>query len=234
MNYTFIGSLAAALLLLAACQSTPQIQTGENAEVIEGNLVRVDHSRARIAYIDPDANFSKYNAILLTPLGVDNVEIVQPTASVRMAGNRNWELTDADKQRLQKDFREAMAKQLSEQGGYAIVEKPGDRVLQISAILTRIAPTAPKDDNRSRPVGRSKVITEGAGSLDVEVAFRDSETGEVLALAKDRKSSSSLWGVNNAVSNAAEVRRAFTSWGLQIRAQLDRMNNTKKPDHEAL
>lgn len=224
MNHSIVGGLIASLFLVA-CQNTPRIQTGENAEVIEGNLVRVDHSRTKLAYVDPDADFSKYTAILLTPLGVDNVEIVQPTSSISTAGNRNWELTDADKHGLQKDFREAMVKQLSGKGSYPLVETAGDNVLQISAILTRIAPSAPRDDNRSRPAGRNKVFTEGAGKLDVEVTFRDSETGEVLALTRDTRSGSSLWGVNNNVTNAAEVRRAFSAWAMQIRAQLDRAHN---------
>ena len=223
MKYFIVGGLLAPLLL-GGCQSTPQIQTGKDAEVIEGHLVRVDHSRAKIAYVDPSVDFSKYTAILLTPLGVDNVEIVQPASTYRAAGSSNWELTDTDKQRLQKDFREAMTGQFSGKGGYPMVEKASDNVLQISTILTRLAPNAPKDDFRSRPVGRSTVISEGAGSLDIEVTFRDSETGEVLALTKDRKSSSSLWSVNNSVSNAAEVRRAFSSWAMQIRAQLDQVH----------
>ena len=210
--------------LLVACQGTPTLQTGPDAEVIGGNLVRVDNSRAKLAYIDPNADFRKYTAVLLTPLGVDNVEIIQPSSSLRTAGNRNWELTDADKERLQKDFREAMEKQLSDNGGYPVVETPGDDVLKISAILTRIAPNAPKDDNRSRPVGRSKVFTEGAGKMDVAVTFSDSETGEVLALTKNSRSGSNLWSINNSVTNSAEVRRAFTSWAMQIRGQLDRVH----------
>jgi hypothetical protein len=224
MKYFIVGGLMASLLL-GGCQSSPQIQTGEDAEVIQGNLHRVDHSRAKLAYVDPSADFSKYTAILLTPLGVDNVEIIQPSSTLRTTGSRSWELSDSDKQRLQKDYRETMTKQLSEKDGYPIADKAGDNVLQISTILTRLAPSAPKDDFRSRPVGRSKIITEGAGKLDIEVTFKDSETGEVLALTKDTKSGSSLWGVNNSVSNAAEVRRAFSSWAVQIRAQLDRVHS---------
>jgi hypothetical protein len=224
MNKLLTGGLIAAVIL-SACQSTPELQTGPNAEVIDGNLVRVDNSRARLAYIDPNADFRKYTAILLAPLGVDNVEIVQPQSSLSTTGNPNWELTAADKEGLQKDFRAAMVKQLSAKGGYPLVEAAGDHVLEISPILTRIAPTAPKDDNRSRPTGRSKIFTEGAVKLDVSVTFSDSETGEVLALTKDSRSGSSLWGINNRVTNLAEVRRAFNSWAMQIRAQLDQVRN---------
>jgi hypothetical protein len=226
MNYSMVGS-ALAFLLLVACQNTPQIQTGENAEVIQGNLVRVDHSRAKLAYMDPSADFNKYTAILLAPLGVDNVEIIQPTTSYRTTRTPNWELTDADKLRLQKDFQEAMSKQLALQKTYPLVTAAGDDVLLISAKLTRIAPTAPKDDNRSRPAGRNKFVTEGAGKISVEVTFSDSETGEVLSLAKDTRSGSSLWGLNNSITNAAQVRRVFTSWAMQIRAQLDRVHSQK-------
>jgi hypothetical protein len=224
MNRSFISTVLAALLLVA-CQTTPQIQTGEGAEVIDGNLVRVDNTNAKLVYVDPDAPFSKYTAVMLAPLGVDNIEIIQPSTGSRLSGYRNWELTDADKQRLQKDFQEAMVKQLSKKGGIEVVDTIGDNVLRITAKLTRIVPTAPKDDNRSRPPGRSKIVTEGAGKLSVEVTFSDSETGEVLALAKDTRSGSSQWGINNSVTNAAEVRRAFTSWAIQIRTQLNRIHN---------
>lgn len=229
MNNTLLtGILIAILMTVTACQNTPHIQTGEDAEVLNGNLTRVDHSAARLAYIDPDADLGKYTAIMLTPLGVENVEVVQPSTSFRQSGGSDWQLTDADKQRLQTDFAQAMQQQLATEGGYTLVDAPGDNVLIIRAILTRIAPNAPKDDNRSRPVGRSKIVTEGAGSLDVMVTFMDSETGEVLALAKDRRSGSSLWGINNSVTNAAEVRRAFNAWALQIRKQLDRIQTAKE------
>lgn len=223
MHYSVIGVLLM-LLMLVACQNIADSQTSKDATGIPGNLVRIDHTNAKLAYVDPTADFSKYTAILLTPLGVDNVEIIQPSSSITTTGNRNWQLTAADKQRLQQDYREAMIKQLSQKGGYTMVESAADHVLQISARLTRIAPTAPKDDSRSRPTGRNKVFTEGAGKMGVEVTFSDSETGEVLALAKDTRSGSSIWGINNSVTNAAEVRRVFNAWAMQIRAQLDRIH----------
>jgi len=223
MHYPVLGALLLSVLL-AACQNTTPNQTAKDPTVPD-NLVKVDNSSARLAYVDPEANFSKYTAIQLMPLGVDNVEIIQPSSSITTTtGNRNWELTAADKQRLQQDFQDSMVKQLSKKGGYPIVETPADNVLRIAARLTRIAPNAPKDDNRSRPTGRSKIYTEGSGKLGVEVTFSDSETGEVLALAKDTRTGSNIWGINNSVTNSAEVRRAFTAWAMQIRAQLDRVH----------
>ncbi|MEZ5503538.1 MAG: DUF3313 family protein [Halioglobus sp.] len=139
MKYSVVAGLLAALSLVA-CESTPQLQTGKDAEVIEGNLVRVDNTSAKMVYVDPEADFSKYKAIQLAPLGVDNVEIVQPTANTLLTGNRKWELTDTDKQKLQRDFQQAMTKQLSDKGGFTLVDTPGDNVLRVSAMLTRIAP----------------------------------------------------------------------------------------------
>ncbi|MEH6582946.1 MAG: DUF3313 family protein [Halioglobus sp.] len=213
--------------LLAACSSTPEIQTGDDAEVIMGNLNKVDNSRADLAYMDPNADFSKYSKVMVMPLGVDNVEIIQPSKSKSVTGNQNWELTEEDKDKLRKTFHEAMVKNLQDKGDYPLVTEPGDDVLQIAASLTAIAPAAAKDDNRSRATGRSRVYSEGAGALAVMVAFGDSETGEVLGIMKDSKSSSAIWGNNNSVSNMADVRHMFNGWALQIRNGLDNLHGKK-------
>jgi hypothetical protein len=205
--------------LLAACSSTPEIQTGDDAEVIAGNLHKVDKAKTDLAYIDPQADFSKYNKVLLRPLGVDNIEVVQPSSgSVR--GNRNWEITDKDKDLLRSAYHDAMVKQLQDKGDYPIVTEPGDDVLEIVAVVTGVAPSAARDNLSA---GRSKVYTDGAGSIAVMVVYGDSETGEVLGLAKDSRSSNSYWGQNNSVSNSADVRRIFEGWALQIRNGLDRV-----------
>ena len=226
--YTKILPALAIATLVAGCSSTPEVQTGDNAEVLEGtSLHKVDHSKAKLAYIDPDADLGKYNRVLVRPLGVDKVEIIQPSKTTSIAGRRDWVLTDEDKQALQTMFHEVMVKQLQEKGGYEVVVEPGDDVLEIAAMITAIAPSGPKDDNQSRPAGRSQVYTEGAGSIAVAVAYGDSETGEVLGLAKDSRSSNSYWGANNSVSNMADVRRMFTTWAIAIREGLDRVHEKK-------
>lgn len=215
-----IVATTATVALLAACSGTPEVQTGENAEVIGDNLHRVDNSRAQMAWIDPDVDFSKYSRVLVRPLGVDNIEVIQPDSRGSVTSRRDWELTDQDKQQLQQMYHDTMVKQLQEKGHFPVVSEAGDDVIEIAAMITALAPSAAKDDNRSRPVGRSYVVTEGAGAVAVAVAFGDSETGEILALVKDSRSSSSQWGMNNSVSNRADVQRMFTSWAMQIDSSL--------------
>lgn len=217
-------ALAAIGALLAACSSEPTIQTGESAEVIGDNLHRVDNARANAAWIDPNADFSRYARVLIRPLGVDNIEVIQPESS--MATRRsNWELTDSDKQLLRDMFRSAMQQQLQERGSFPLADSPGDDVLEIAAMITALAPAAPRDDGRSRPAGRSQVFTEGAGAIAVAVAFGDSETGEILALVKDSRSSTSHWGVNNSVTNRADVQRMFNAWATQLNTTLERVTS---------
>jgi len=216
-----LGSIA----MLAACTKTPEIQTGSDAEVINGNLHRVDNASFKMSYVDPDANFAKYNRVLVKPLGLNNVEIIQPTDSVNTVGRRDWVLTDEDKIMLSEAYMEAMKEQLETKGGYALATEPADDVLEISAMITAIAPTAAKDDNSSRGVGRTRVYTEGSGSMSIAIAYGDSETGEVLGLAKDsRANNNTNWGVNNAVTNRSDVRRMLSSWASNIRAGLDRVH----------
>jgi hypothetical protein len=68
------------------------------------------------------------------------------------------------------------------------------------------------------------VYSEGAGTTQIKVVFTDSGSGEVLALVEDRKKSTELWGVNNRVTNLADVRRHFNSWAREIRNWLDRIH----------
>jgi hypothetical protein len=226
MYKLLIAAIGAAITLSACSTPAPEIQTGDDAEVIMGGLNKVDNSRTDLAYVDPDADFSKYKKVIITQLGVDNVEIIQPDKTRGMYGSKNWELTDADKVKLRDAYYNAMVKQLQDKGDYPVVTEADDDVLQIVATLTAIAPSAGKDADRMS--GRSRSYTEGAGGLAVMVVYGDSETGEVLGIMKDSKSSSAVWGSNNSVSNMADVRRMFDSWAIQIRNGLDRVSGNEE------
>ncbi|EED36818.1 conserved hypothetical protein [Luminiphilus syltensis NOR5-1B] len=218
LRRTFIAFGTAAILILMGCAGEPTIQTGEDAEVLMGNLNRVDNARSGLAYVDPEADYARYQRVLIQPLNLDNVEIVQPSSSGTLNRyNREWELTDSDKAALQSAYLEVMTREISEKGEFAIADTNGDDVLIISAMITRIAPSAPKEDMASRSSARGRVYTDGAGSISIAIAFMDGDSGEIVALIKDaRRGDHNIWGINNSVTNMAEVRRAFGSWAMRI------------------
>jgi hypothetical protein len=211
-------------LMLVACASEPKVTETSKDDVILDRLHRVTNADAALAYVDPTVDFSKYTKVMVDPLSVDNVEIIQPdtsgSASMRTRGSK-WELSDEDKSKLRAAFADAMRTQLQEKGDYPVVTTAAANVLRITTVLTALAPNAPPDDNKSRNLGRGRVYTEGAGSVYISVGFVDSETGEVLAVVKDVKSSRNHFGVNNSVTNLSDVKFMFNGWARAIRARLD-------------
>ncbi len=106
------------VLILGGCAGEPTIQTGEDAETVLGTLNKVDNSRMDIAYVDPNGDYARYKRVYISPLDVDNVEIIQPSRGSSMLNryNKEWELTDRDKQDLQTAFKDAAERQLTEGG----------------------------------------------------------------------------------------------------------------------
>lgn len=213
------GLLLAAGALVTACSQTPSIQTGSDADtMMGGTLNKVDNTAVDVAYVDPTGDYDRYTKVWIPALDLDNVEIIQPqnNASIVNRYNREWELTDEDKTKLQDAFAEAMTNELTDKGEFAIADGPGDDVLKIEAMITMIAPSGPKDD-MTMSTTRSRVFTEGAGGMSIAIMLADGDSGEVLAIIKDtRNSNNSNWGLNNSVSNLADVRRNFSTWASQI------------------
>lgn len=222
-----LATLAAITALgLAGCAGEPTIQTGEDAETMMGTLNRVDNARVSLAYVDPTVDYRRFTGVLLMPLGVDNIEILQPASNSSAVNrfNREWELSDQDRENLRAIFAERVSSAISNGGHFELSDEPGPDVLAVTAMITRIAPSAPRDDASSRAAGRSRVYTASAGSISVAMALSDSVDGEILAIIKDtRGSQSDVWQVNNRVTNMAEVRRIFSTWGQRLDQGLARL-----------
>ena len=154
------------------------------------------------------------------PLDVDNIEIIQPrtTTSVVNRYNKEWALNDSDKETLRSAFADAMKSELTAGGAFEIADGPGDDVVRVEAMITAIAPSGPKGDVTQQYPGRGRVYTQGAGGMSIAIMLADGDSGEVLAIVKDtRQSTSNLnWGLNNSVTNMAEVRRNFNAWSRMI------------------
>jgi hypothetical protein len=218
-RFTLLTALALPVLLMGGCVGEPTIQTGDDAEIVLGTLAKVDNSQVDLAYVDPNVDYTRYSKVFIMPLDVDNIKIRQPQTQSSMLNryNREWELTDSERLAFQDAYRAAMEKALSKDGVFDVTDQRGDDVIAVQGMITGIAPAGPKDDARSRVAGRSDVYTEGAGAMSIAMMLADGDSGEVIAIFKDtRRGQQTVWGLNNSVTNMAEVRRYFSIWARQL------------------
>jgi hypothetical protein len=58
-------TIIALAALAAGCAQTPNIQQGPDAEYTFDGLVRIDNSRFKDSWVDPDIDLSRYNKIMV-------------------------------------------------------------------------------------------------------------------------------------------------------------------------
>jgi len=145
----------------------------------------VDNSLVAVGYMKPDIDLRGYNAIMLDPV---TVAYQKDPGSRRGAtgigvGTPNFALSPFQMETLKSLFQEAVADALTEDDGYRIVDTPGPDVLRISAALIDLIVRVPTQPGAAR--GRLFVTSYAVVTLIVEA--RDSESGEILARAADRR-----------------------------------------------
>jgi len=184
-------------------------------------LVRIPNSRAQLVYIRPGTDLSKYRTIELRSLHVpEKVRDAAPSGT-RSRGFESYVLRDQDVAALQEAYDKAMREQLS-RAGYTFVTTPGPDTLIVEAQIIDIKLAAPIESTRRSYSGGGFVVSRGGGSMAIAAAFGDGATNQVIAEAADRSLPGNVWGVNNSVTNRAEVRRAFTRWASALREGLSR------------
>ena len=93
--------------------------------------------------------------------------------------------------------------------GFNVVDP--DSVDAIAADVTFVNGSSTGVDARARVVGF--FYNDGTPG--------DGETGEILAVVKDVKTTRNNFGVNNSVTNFSDVKFMFSGWARAIRARLD-------------
>lgn len=134
--------LAAPVSVLAEAQDAAQ-------ETYDG-LVPVRDSQVEAAYVDPDADFSGYNKIMILDTYVAFKKGWQ--RDHKRAGS-NISISTGDMEKIKAAvaelFREVFTEKLSEDGGYEIVEAAGDDVLLVRPAIIDLDITSP-DTMRAR------------------------------------------------------------------------------------
>ena len=199
------------LAIVLACPGPVLAEKQPLPEVTEDGLHLVPDSRMAIVYAEPGADLATYRRVKLLDAYVafkKNWERDQRSTGSRIA------ISSSDmnriKNRMSEEFRVVFTEVL-EDGGYPVVEEAGDDVLLIRPAIVDLNPNAP-DINR---VGMTKTYVRSAGDMTLYVELYDSQTGDMLAKALDKRAdgrNSDYYTWANSASNKAAADRILKGW----------------------
>ncbi len=120
-------------------------------------------------------------------------------------------------------FQDAVVEALSGDGGYRIVDIPGPDVLRITAELIDLIVRIPTQ----RTSGRGGMAVRSYGEVTAVLEVRDSQSGEILARAADRRDPTATAAQEMVEVRASfvrsDTRRLFGFWAGLLRQRLDQL-----------
>lgn len=194
------------------------LATEEVREVSTDGLTLVEKDSRGAIYADAGVDWPVYSKIMLDDATV--------------AFRRNWQrdqnrnraarVRTSDIERIKSDlaqlFDDVFKKELGENGSFEIVETAGEDVLRITPHIVDLDIYAPDVSSSMN----SRSYTDSAGRMTLKLELYDSETGDLIAVASDRRESPdrgyAQWA--NRVSNTAEARRMLEQWAKALNERL--------------
>ena len=228
MRLGTVSAIAILTVAVAACSSTPTMQTGPDAEVTHDGLTRIDRTVMDAVWARNDIDLSGINKVMFVGVGVEYRNVNGPysgragmTSSTRATANRSEFQLDAETRALfEEEIAGAFLEELGRSTVFEIVEEPGPDVLLIRAALLDVVSRVPPET-----VGRSRVFIDRVGEATLVLEVRDSVSNTILARAADRRAAESSMGMTESTRprNRAEVRRLGRRWGGLLRDGLEKM-----------
>ncbi|NKB34869.1 MAG: DUF3313 family protein [Pseudomonadales bacterium] len=206
---------------LAACQSTPTLQSGPDAEIGPEGLVRVDNTSLDVVFLRPGIDLSSYDSIMLVGAGI-NYRSVREANNLRLANADEFPLDDRQKETIEAAVIEVFEEEMAESNRYRLVLEPGPDTLSLSGALIDVVSYIPPER-----VGRVSYYLSSLGAATLLLELRDSESGQLLARAADgRTIETDTFVESNRVSNRFELERDLDRWADRVRAALEYVLDT--------
>jgi len=214
-----VGTAAMILALNLAATTTVLAQEGDDEISFDG-LERVEDSSVAMAYIDPEADFSAF----------ERVVILEPFVAFRsnwqrdQNRSRSRNIRASDMERIKADvaslFKEVFTERLEADDGFEVVVAADYDVLLLRPAIIDLDITAPD----VRTAGRSRTFAASTGAATLYLELFDSVSGKIIGRAADRQAARRAGGNvswSSRVTNTAEARRMFGRWADRLREFLD-------------
>ena len=219
-----VGAAALVLSLYAgsgaAAPKQPRIETGPDAEVTHDGLVRVQKSVVDAAWVKPTLDLTPYKKLMVVSQGV-SFRKLEPVSEFQARRESQFPVKEENKERLSRELRTAFEEELATLERYEIVNAPGPDVLLLVGAVIDVVSNIPPDIDSAR-YGRGGVWLTSVGDATLVIELRDSESGEILARAADRRAAESPFAFEvNTVTAWSEVRRLAAYWATLLRRRLE-------------
>ncbi|MCZ6642152.1 MAG: DUF3313 family protein [Gammaproteobacteria bacterium] len=193
-------------LFIVACTTAPPpaLQTGPDAERTFDGLVRIDNARFRIAWADPEVDFSQYNKVMPGGARFEFRAVTKSAGRMSSSGRRGeyW-ISDANRDKLIDAVSKVFNEELRKAQGWEAADEVGPDVLIIRGAILDIVSFVPPD-----MAGRHEIYLSSVGAATLVVEGIDSMSGEVVFRAVERRAADAGRAIQaNTVTTYAEVRR---------------------------
>ena len=219
----YVGAVLAFSLYAAtgtAAPKQPRIETGPDAEVTHDGLVRVQKSVVDAAWVKPTLDLTPYTKLMVVSQGVAFRKL-EPVSDFQARRESQFPVKEENKERLARELKTAFEAELAKQDRYEIVTQPGPDVLLLVGAVIDVVSNIPPDIDSAR-FGRGGVWLTSVGDATLVIELRDSESGEILARAADRRAAESPFAFEvNTVTAWSEVRRLASYWATLMRRRLE-------------
>lgn len=213
--------VAAATIVVACSSAPPTIQTGPNAEVSFDGLHKIDNAAFSMAWADPDIDFSRYNKIMPGRAFFEfrAVKRTPRATSQRRTSDTEFYIDEASRERLEEEVTTIFDEELARSTRFTMTDAPGPDVMIIRGGLHDIISRVPPE-----LVGRGEIYLRSVGEATLVLEAVDSQSGEVIYRAVERRSAERPGGDMmrmSPVTTWAEVRRLARGWATRLRNGLD-------------
>ena len=215
--------------LAAGCAVTQQVKVSDQdycpflgATVCAKLTPTSDKKEADLRYINPSAQWTQYNKVLIHP--------------VSFWGGDDTKVSAADQQTLTNYFYEVLEEQLSKK--FQIADQPGPGVMTITVALDDVTTATPVLRSLSvaephvRLLATLKYLATGTfpfvGSAQAEVKISDSVSGQILAAAVSKRIGGG--SLKNAdVWELGDAEHALTYWAQMMADRLSSWTSGTAP-----
>ena len=214
----FIATLMSVLFLAVPIMA--QCQDEAPPEVSLDGLEQVEKTRRKAVYRAPGVDWAVYDKIMIDDVTVAFRKNWQRDQNRNQGSRIRTEDMDRIRNGMADLFDEVFTAELSEKGAYEITAETGENVLRIRPHIVDLDVYAPDPRHAA---GRQRSYAESAGRMTLKLELYDSETGDLLAVARESKEAPRRgylqW--SNSVTNRKEFRLMLQGWARDLRKGLE-------------